>query len=131
MAPSPRWSSLPAAVCWVEATAPFQWSWTGVVAGSHVLIAKATDNEGAETISGELTATVLASVGSAEVLEDGTFRFRLAGEPGRPYVIEMSEDLAHWTPRQTNTVDATGWMVVTEQLAPGVSGRYYRARLEP
>ena len=113
------------------AAAPFRLSWMDVVAGSHTLSAKATDNEGGETISGELTVSVLAALGSAEVLEDGTFRFRLAGEPGRPYVIEMSADLARWTPWQTNTVDTTGWMVVTEQLAPGVSGRYYRARLEP
>ncbi len=111
--------------------APFRLSWTDVVAGSHTLSAKATDNAGSETRSGELTVTVLASLRSAEVLADGSFRFRLAGEPGRPYVIEMSEDLARWTPWQTNTVATTGWMVVTEPVAEAFGHRYYRARLEP
>jgi hypothetical protein len=115
-----------------ESTAsPFRLSWTNVMAGSHALSTKATDNDGGETLSAELTVSVLASLRSAEVLTDGRFQFRLAGEPGRQYVIELSEDLAHWTPQRTNTVDATGWTVVTEQVAPGVGGRYYRARLGP
>jgi hypothetical protein len=62
--------------------------------------------------------------------EDGSLRFRLAGELNRQYVIEISDDLSHWAPQQTNTVDAAGWMVVTEQVVAGTGARYYRARLE-
>jgi hypothetical protein len=113
-----------------SAATPFRLSWTNVVAGSHTLTVKATDNEGGASMPGEVTISVLASLRSAEVLTDGTFQFRLAGEPGRSYVVEVSEDLANWSPQRTNTVDAAGWMLVTEQVAPGVSGRYYRARLE-
>jgi len=115
-----------------ESTAsPFRLSLTNVLAGSHTLSVKATDNEGGATMSGELMVSVLASLRSAEVLTDGTFQFRLAGEPGRPYVIEMSEDLNQWTPWQTNTVDVLGWMVLTDIVAEGSGSRYYRARLGP
>jgi hypothetical protein len=55
----------------------------------------------------------------------------LAGEPNRQYVIEVSEDLNHWTPQQTNTVDAAGWLVVTERIAGDLGGSFYRARLSP
>jgi hypothetical protein len=110
---------------------PYHLSWSNVVAGSYELTSKATDDQGGVGTSPALTVQVLASIHSAEVLADGTFRLTLAGEPNRPYVIELSGDLKQWIPWQTNLVAASGWMVVTDKANAGPSGRYYRARLLP
>jgi hypothetical protein len=42
-------------------SAPHSFSWTGAVAGTHVLTAKATDDHGATTISSQVPITVTAS----------------------------------------------------------------------
>jgi hypothetical protein len=115
-----------------ESTAsPFRLSWTNAVGGSHLVTARATDNAGGQGMSESVAVEVLASLRTAEVLEDGRFRFRLAGEPGRSYVIERSEDLIQWTPQQTNTLAADGWLEVVDSVPAGEGSRYYRARREP
>jgi hypothetical protein len=43
-------------------TAPYSYSWTGVVAGTYILTAKATDNAGATTTSTAATVTISAAV---------------------------------------------------------------------
>jgi chitodextrinase len=48
-----------------EATSsPFSYTWTGVVAGTYSLTAKATDNAGATTTSGAVNITVTGSTGN-------------------------------------------------------------------
>ena len=60
---------------------------------------------------------------------DGTFLFRLTGEPARPYAIEVSEDLNDWSVLKTNTVSSDGTVIVDDPTASGYSRSFYRARL--
>ena len=41
-----------------DATAPYEYSWTGMTVGTYLLTAKATDNQGVTTISGAVTVVV-------------------------------------------------------------------------
>jgi hypothetical protein len=95
------------------------------------LTARAINGEGTTVTSAPIDLMVLASLRSAEIRPDGSFQCQLAGEPGRTYVIEVSEDLQTWTPWATNTVDATGWMDIADKVLDGMGTRYYRARFEP
>ncbi|MGB3934512.1 MAG: Ig-like domain-containing protein [Burkholderiales bacterium] len=44
-----------------DTSAPYQFDWTGVAAGSYAITAKAVDNNGAETLSAPRTITVAAT----------------------------------------------------------------------
>lgn len=44
-----------------DATAPYAFSWTGMTAGTYILTAKATDNQGTTTTSASVTITVKAA----------------------------------------------------------------------
>lgn len=114
-----------------SSTSPFRFLWTNVVAGVHLVSAKAMDDAGGESQSPTVEFTVLSALSSAIWTRDGDFEFRLAGEPGRRYIIERSQDLQYWAPTQTNAVDSTGWLVVREGIPSGSVNHYYRARLEP
>ena len=69
------------------------------------------------------------SLESLERRRDGTFLFRLTGEPGRPYAIEVSEDLNDWSVLKTNTVSSDGTVIVDDPTASGYNRSFYRARL--
>ncbi|MHB8524324.1 MAG: hypothetical protein ACYDH9_26690 [Limisphaerales bacterium] len=58
----------------------------------------------------------------------GALQLTLAGEAGRTYAIEASDDLVNWTFLDTVT-DPSGSMVFTEGPAEGFGARFYRARL--
>jgi hypothetical protein len=107
---------------------PFSFAWTNASAGAYTLVAKATDNRGAEAASSPLIPTVLASLKSARLRDDGQFELTLHGEPGREYWVEASQDLRQWTPVSTNQVDPTGKLEFVDAEAPHFSERFYRAR---
>ena len=48
-----------------DTSAPFQWTWTGVAAGTYTLTVRATDNDGAETTSEPVVITVNAPAPNA------------------------------------------------------------------
>jgi len=66
---------------------------------------------------------------SLERRRDGTFLFRLTGEPARQYAIEVSEDLKDWSVLKTNTVSSDGTVIVDDPTASGYDYSFYRARL--
>jgi hypothetical protein len=51
----------------------------------------------------------------ARSLPSGGFAFVLSGTPAAGYVIQTSTDLATWTPVATNTLPASGAMLITDQ----------------
>ena len=69
------------------------------------------------------------SLKSLERRDDGTFLFRLTGEPDRRYTIEVSEDLDGWSVLKTNTVSSDGTVIVEDSTASGYDRSFYRARL--
>ena len=52
-----------------EDTAPYDWTWTNIAAGTYKLTAKATDNSGNITTSAPVSFTVIANVNSAPVVK--------------------------------------------------------------
>ena len=60
--------------------------------------------------------------------EGGTVALRLTGEPGERYRVEVSTDLAQWTPVSTVAAGADP-VVVRDSAAGGVQQRFYRAVL--
>lgn len=57
---------------------------------------------------------------------EGKFHFTFVGEFGRLYVIELSTDLAGWTPVVTNTVDSLGNIHFTDESAVNRATSFYR-----
>jgi len=58
----------------------------------------------------------------------GMFLLHLSGEPGRDYAIEVSQNLASWTPIRTNNAN-DGTFDFIDSSAARMSPRFYRARL--
>ena len=113
-----------------EASAsPYRLSWEGAPVGHASLTAKATDDQGLISGSAAVEVDVLAALGSAEVLPDGSFQVTLVGEPSREYVIEVSDDLAAWTPLRTEPVSAEGVLRFRDQMDAASGQRFYRATL--
>jgi len=61
----------------------------------------------------------------------GGFSFTLAGVPSATYVVLVSTDLRNWSPIATNTLPASGVLLVTDPQAASLSRRYYRAMGAP
>ena len=65
---------------------------------------------------------------SARLARDG-FRLLLAGEAGRDYVTEYSDDLVHWWPLATNQVANANLAVeIVDPQATHLMKRFYRGR---
>ncbi|HXG46621.1 MAG TPA: hypothetical protein VNO52_03280, partial [Methylomirabilota bacterium] len=60
--------------------------------------------------------------------EGGWLRLAVRGTQGRPFVLEASSDLVHWTPLEA-VGSGDGQIVLPELLNGGQSQRFYRARL--
>jgi N-acetylneuraminic acid mutarotase len=58
------------------------------------------------------------------------FVFQLHGQPGVPYVLESSPDLANWTPVVTNRMAGTS-MNVTNPIVPATPKMFWRAIWQP
>lgn len=61
----------------------------------------------------------------------GAFVLRLAGEPGRKYALDASQDLSNWTALKTNVVGFDGTVDFADTSAGALPLRYYRGRLVP
>lgn len=58
-----------------------------------------------------------------------TLRTRLRGEPGRSYMLEVSDDLALWLDHGQAHADQNGEILVRESSTPKRERRFFRARL--
>jgi hypothetical protein len=72
-------------------------------------------------------SVVLAPQLSGMGVSNGVFRFVLSGLPGSNYVVQVSSDLANWSPLSTNTVLPEGSVHVSDTSAVGQPRRFYRA----
>jgi hypothetical protein len=63
----------------------------------------------------------------AQKLTGGAFSFELAGAPLATYRIEASSNLTAWAAIATNSLPASGTLLVTDSQADGFPRRYYRA----
>lgn len=61
----------------------------------------------------------------------GGFSFTLAGNPSATYIIQVSTNLATWTPLITNTLPSNGLFTITDPQAGSFPRRYYRAMRAP
>ena len=83
-----------------------------------------------EMIPSQLLARLRAdSVGTISS-SNGLWRVQFTGFDGYPYAVEVSSDLAEWSPISTN-VPAGGVFEFTEPLAPIGAPRFYRSVLLP
>ena len=53
--------------------------------------------------------------------------FRLSGVSGRPYILQASADLQHWTDLSTN-VPASGTLTFTNPISPVIPHRFFRLK---
>jgi hypothetical protein len=58
------------------------------------------------------------------------FVLQLQGQPGVPYVLQVSTNLTDWTSTATNTPNA-GLVNITNSVLPGTPGQYWRAVWQP
>ena len=56
----------------------------------------------------------------------GMYIFQLQGQPGVPYVIQSSTDLASWSPVATNTLSGST-LNVTNMVDPSMTAQFWRA----
>ena len=63
-------------------------------------------------------------------LRSGQLQLRLQGQPGTPYILQSSPDLATWTSIATNTLIGNT-LTITNQISPGSTHEFYRAIWQP
>ncbi|MES2476564.1 MAG: Ig-like domain-containing protein [Verrucomicrobiota bacterium] len=119
-----------------DADQPFLWNWSGPHAvGSHSVWAKATDDDGAVTLSGSVTVDVLTfaltpvSVEKLSAPDRVVSTLRMTLPAGRNYVMEWSADLQSWHTLQQGTADGNPIEVI--DTAVGETKRFYRTRVAP
>jgi hypothetical protein len=67
---------------------------------------------------------------SVPSLRSGQLQLRLQGQPGTPYIIQSSPDLATWTSIATNTLTGNT-LTITNQTSPSSPNEFYRAIWQP
>ena len=72
------------------------------------------------------TPATLAVLG----FRSGQLELGLQGQPGTPYVMQSSPDLAVWTSLATNTLIGNT-LTITNPIAPGLTHEFYRAIWQP
>ncbi|PYJ97189.1 MAG: hypothetical protein DME23_16805 [Verrucomicrobia bacterium] len=88
------------------------------------------------SVSGVGPAATIASVEAPPKLvliereSDGQVRLQVQGTAGRSYVLEVSDDLVHWTPVST-LENTTGTVQFLDTESTFLKRRYYRAVLVP
>jgi hypothetical protein len=59
-------------------------------------------------------------------VHNGVFQLTVSGQAGQSYAVQASSDLSSWTTIATTNAPATGVFSISENVAPGLSTRYYR-----
>jgi hypothetical protein len=62
---------------------------------------------------------------------DEPFQLRVSADPNRTCVIEVTTNLANWSPIATNTTSANGTFDYTDEQSPSSAQRFYRAVSTP
>ena len=116
------------------ATAPFEWVWTDVPAGSYALKARADDDRGGSATSTVTPLSVSPSLpiqlGTAGLTEQGLFTLGGTAQNGGRVVLEASSNLTEWLPLGTNSV-VDGTFSFIDLLTPQFTRRFYRASYVP
>ncbi len=97
-----------------------------------------TVNDGNLSVTNSFTVTVQSGVANSVVgpgsttlliplgMGDGSFGFQVSGSPGL-YAVQVSSDLAHWTPIQTNSIPSgNSSFIFTDTNVVNVEQRFYR-----
>lgn len=116
------------------ATPPYDLLWTNVLAGTYVLTALATDNQGATNTSAPVTIRVAprsASLASPAFGTNLQFQLLLVGEPRLQYRIDASTNLLNWAPLTNLLVSPDGAILLTDVAWTNFRARFYRAVLGP
>ncbi|MEY2409363.1 MAG: hypothetical protein QOF48_2033 [Verrucomicrobiota bacterium] len=77
-----------------------------------------------------LTLTGQPILTEPEYLSNGTMRFKLLGNSNQSYFIEVSTNLVDW-PTLTNLLATNALTPFLDGTNPGITNRFYRARLAP
>ncbi len=101
-----------------DATAPYSITWTGMVAGTYSLTAKASDNAGASTIS----SPVLVSITVPPVTTSGIISVD-CGSKEQVIALQLSADLL------TNATGSSWWYTGAAQGISAVAGTLNKATL--
>jgi hypothetical protein len=97
-----------------------------------------TVNDGNLSVQTSFTVTVQSAVADSVVgpgsntlliplgMSDGSFGFEVSGSPGL-YAVQVSSDLTHWTPIQTNSIPSgNSSFIFTDTNVVNVEQRFYR-----
>lgn len=114
-----------------DTTAPYQITWSNVVAGAYALTARATDNLGGSATSPAITVNVapLVILVSSELTSAGQFRLWFTSPDSQMFLIEASTDLNAWNPIETNS--PVGGQFEFVEVDPTTPHRFYRVKTWP
>lgn len=85
---------------------------------------------GATSQVATLTVLMRPVLSEPEYLPGGTMRFKLLGNSNQTYLIEASTNLVDW-PALTNLLATNALTPFIDGTSPGMTNRFYRARLVP
>jgi len=101
-------------------------------AGSNSMNVSFTDGGGAMvSVSGSAYTPPTPSQLTGMSLSNGMSRFVLNGPVGNNYLIQVSSNLVNWLPLSTNTIPASGWVLITDPSMANQSRRFCRASERP
>ncbi len=120
-----------AAVLGNDTTAPYNFSASGLTAGSYTFSAVASDNAGAKatnSISITVVNPVAVQLGSPQKVSAGSFKFSFSANTGLSYVVQRSINFSNWTALVTNLA-ASNPVVFIDPAATGTASYYRVGRL--
>jgi Bacterial Ig domain len=105
---------------------PFEFQWEGRIPGVYHFTVVAWDDAGNSSVSKEVLVRVKRlSIDATRRLPDGSFEFSVAGAPGRTNTVEISSDLAIWTPA-FEFVNTTGTEILKDTESATLASNFYR-----
>jgi hypothetical protein len=109
-------------------TAPYNFTWSQVAAGTYHLLARAIDGLGASADSTQIAIVVgsLPQLSNAQVVA-GHFQFTVRSDPGSVFQVERANDLENWSQVGSLTNDTGTATFQDPSSLTSVSG-FYRLR---
>lgn len=110
---------------------PFTLLWTNATPGTFTFRAEARDDAGWKVESSRVTVTFthpppIVDAAGSQRLPDGSFQVRVRGIDGQAFRLEVSSNLADWSPLTTDSLLGEVFDFVDAQ-AGGFPVRFYRA----
>ena len=106
--------------------APYSFTWNDAPAGSFVITAVATDNEGTTTVSNSRRIRIGSNINSSGLKPNGLFGLNFTGEPGTVYLVEGTSDFVNWKPVLTVTSTGLGRLQYTDTATLTSKYAFYR-----